>query len=70
MHTHNLASVMVDVSIVRIKFHSGGKVSKTQLGILAWVLRWLFWLNGVLNEYVAILSQFKVDRWIYFTLHC
>ena len=48
MHTHNLASVMVDVSIVRIKFHSGGKVSKTQLGILAWVLRWLFWLNDVL----------------------
>ena len=42
MPTHNLASVMVDVSIVRIKFHSGGKVSKTQLGILAWVLRWLF----------------------------
>ena len=42
MHSPNLASVMVDVSIVRIKFHSSGKVSKTQLGILAWVLRWLF----------------------------
>ena len=69
-HLTNLASVMVDVSIVRIKFHSGGKVSKTQLGILAWVLRWLFWLNGVLKEYVVILSQFKVVLWISFTLHC
>ena len=70
MPTHNLASVMVDVSIVRIKFHSGGKVSKTQLGILAWVLRWLFWSNGVLKEYAAILSHFKVVLWISFTLHC
>ena len=76
----NLASVMINVGIIRIKFSCRSKVSKTELGVLAWVLQtniniflfpWICKLKMlVLGACQMKIQIFNMHLQKYLTLHC